>query len=54
MAKISKTKENVTCVVKKPQIRKMQTYVQIMKVKIKQLENLFLKKKIKMAEVLKI
>lgn len=52
--KIGKTKENVIYVAKKSKTRETQTCVQIIKIKMKLFDNLFLKKKIKMAKALKI
>lgn len=44
----------MTCKAKKSKIKEMQTCVQVVKVKKKQFENLSLKKKMKMAQALKI
>ena len=54
VVKVAKTKENVTCATKRLKTRETQTCVQVVKVEMKRFEDLFSKKKIMMAEALKI
>lgn len=54
MTKVTKIVENVTCIAKGLKTRKMQTCVQVVKVEMKRVEYLSSKKKIKMAEALKM